>query len=48
MLTFGEIIAGLSNTDVEDELLDADISHGVLFFGFGWGVLASFGSSGHG
>jgi len=31
----GEPVSGLSDTDVEDELLDPELPHGVGGFGFG-------------
>ena len=35
--TFGEFITGFSNGDVENQLFDSDLSHGVLLFSFlGW------------
>jgi hypothetical protein len=31
--TFGELVAGLTHTDVEHQLLNSDLAHGVLGLG---------------
>ncbi len=34
-LTLGELVAGLTHTDVEHQLLDSDLAHGVFLLGLG-------------
>ena len=35
MGTFGELVAGLAHADVQDQLLDPDLPHGVLLLRLG-------------